>query len=156
MLARDYRIAHTTIQFEFAMCAEDDPYCVPVKRTWSGAGTAAISPVRQRRELPRGRSSTLRHGRQLHRRGHWNAPHSHHGGYVNVTTALVTPFCSASPGSATSRRTAGGRSGSSSSVARGRAEVAGALHVLDRLLHAHAGVEAVRLRRAARRAASAS
>lgn len=29
MLARDYRIAHTTIQFEFANCAEDDPYCVP-------------------------------------------------------------------------------------------------------------------------------
>ena len=29
MLARDYRIAHTTIQFEYAMCAEDDPYCVP-------------------------------------------------------------------------------------------------------------------------------
>ncbi len=32
MLARDYRIAHTTIQFEYAMCAEDDPYCVPFKR----------------------------------------------------------------------------------------------------------------------------
>jgi cobalt-zinc-cadmium efflux system protein len=30
MLARDYRIAHTTIQFEYAMCAEDDPYCVPL------------------------------------------------------------------------------------------------------------------------------
>ncbi|MFP5245922.1 MAG: cation diffusion facilitator family transporter [Thermoanaerobaculia bacterium] len=29
MLARDYRIAHTTIQFEFAECAVDDPYCVP-------------------------------------------------------------------------------------------------------------------------------
>jgi cobalt-zinc-cadmium efflux system protein len=29
MLARDYRIAHTTIQFEFAECAAGDPYCVP-------------------------------------------------------------------------------------------------------------------------------
>ena len=29
MLLREYRIAHTTIQFEFANCAEDDPYCVP-------------------------------------------------------------------------------------------------------------------------------
>ena len=29
MLAREYRIVHTTIQFEYAMCAEDDPYCVP-------------------------------------------------------------------------------------------------------------------------------
>lgn len=33
MLAREYRIAHTTIQFEFAMCAEDDPHCVPFRRT---------------------------------------------------------------------------------------------------------------------------
>jgi cobalt-zinc-cadmium efflux system protein len=32
MLARDYRIAHTTVQFEFAMCAEDDPYCVPFRK----------------------------------------------------------------------------------------------------------------------------
>jgi cobalt-zinc-cadmium efflux system protein len=29
MLERDYRIAHTTIQFEFANCDTDDPYCVP-------------------------------------------------------------------------------------------------------------------------------
>jgi cobalt-zinc-cadmium efflux system protein len=29
MLARDYRIVHTTIQFEFAECAVGDPYCVP-------------------------------------------------------------------------------------------------------------------------------
>lgn len=29
MLAREYHIAHTTIQFEFAECAADDPYCVP-------------------------------------------------------------------------------------------------------------------------------
>jgi cobalt-zinc-cadmium efflux system protein len=28
MLARDYRIAHTTVQFEFAECAADDPFCV--------------------------------------------------------------------------------------------------------------------------------
>lgn len=33
MLAREYRIAHTTIQFEFAMCAEDDPHCVPFRKT---------------------------------------------------------------------------------------------------------------------------
>jgi len=32
MLARDYRIAHTTVQFEYAMCAEDDPYCVPFRK----------------------------------------------------------------------------------------------------------------------------
>jgi cobalt-zinc-cadmium efflux system protein len=32
MLAHDYRIAHTTIQFEFAECAEDDPFCVPFRR----------------------------------------------------------------------------------------------------------------------------
>ena len=32
MLAREYRIAHTTIQFEFAQCAEDDPYCVPFRK----------------------------------------------------------------------------------------------------------------------------
>lgn len=31
MLARDYRIVHTTIQFEFTMCAPDDPYCVPFR-----------------------------------------------------------------------------------------------------------------------------
>lgn len=31
LLARDYRITHTTIQFEFAMCAPDDPSCVPVR-----------------------------------------------------------------------------------------------------------------------------
>jgi cobalt-zinc-cadmium efflux system protein len=37
MLAREYRIAHTTIQFEYAMCAEDDPYCVPFKRGGAGA-----------------------------------------------------------------------------------------------------------------------
>ncbi|HUP48674.1 MAG TPA: cation diffusion facilitator family transporter [Thermoanaerobaculia bacterium] len=29
VLERQYRIAHTTIQFEFAGCAEDDPFCVP-------------------------------------------------------------------------------------------------------------------------------
>jgi cobalt-zinc-cadmium efflux system protein len=29
MLAHEYRIAHTTIQFEYAMCAADDPFCVP-------------------------------------------------------------------------------------------------------------------------------
>ena len=29
MLARNYRIAHTTVQFEFANCDVNDPYCVP-------------------------------------------------------------------------------------------------------------------------------
>jgi hypothetical protein len=29
LLAHDYRIAHTTIQFEFSNCDVDDPYCVP-------------------------------------------------------------------------------------------------------------------------------
>lgn len=29
MLADDYSIAHTTIQFEFSNCDVDDPYCVP-------------------------------------------------------------------------------------------------------------------------------
>jgi len=32
MLARDYRIAHTTIQFEFSECAVDDPNCVAFVR----------------------------------------------------------------------------------------------------------------------------
>jgi cobalt-zinc-cadmium efflux system protein len=29
LLLRDFRIAHTTIQFEFAVCAVDDPSCTP-------------------------------------------------------------------------------------------------------------------------------
>jgi hypothetical protein len=29
LLAHEYGIAHTTIQFEFASCDTDDPYCVP-------------------------------------------------------------------------------------------------------------------------------
>lgn len=29
LLAREYGIAHTTVQFEFASCDADDPYCVP-------------------------------------------------------------------------------------------------------------------------------
>ena len=35
MLAHKYRIAHTTIQFEYANCSEDDPFCIPytVQRT---------------------------------------------------------------------------------------------------------------------------
>jgi cobalt-zinc-cadmium efflux system protein len=32
VLARDYRIVHTTVQFEFVNCAADDPYCVPIRR----------------------------------------------------------------------------------------------------------------------------
>ena len=33
MLEHDYRIVHTTIQFEFANCDVDDPYCVPYTAT---------------------------------------------------------------------------------------------------------------------------
>jgi cobalt-zinc-cadmium efflux system protein len=29
MLHQDYRIVHATVQFEYAECADDDPYCVP-------------------------------------------------------------------------------------------------------------------------------
>lgn len=29
MLHHRYRIVHTTVQFEFAACSDDDPYCVP-------------------------------------------------------------------------------------------------------------------------------
>ncbi len=39
VLARDYRIAHTTIQFELAECDVNDPYCVPftsARRTTPG------------------------------------------------------------------------------------------------------------------------
>lgn len=32
MLTREYRIAHATVQFEFAECAADDPYCKPFAR----------------------------------------------------------------------------------------------------------------------------
>lgn len=32
MLRHEYRIAHTTIQFEFAECAVDDPFCVPFRK----------------------------------------------------------------------------------------------------------------------------
>ncbi|HKO56321.1 MAG TPA: cation diffusion facilitator family transporter [Thermoanaerobaculia bacterium] len=32
MLQSEYRIVHTTVQFEFAQCADDDPYCIPWKR----------------------------------------------------------------------------------------------------------------------------
>jgi cobalt-zinc-cadmium efflux system protein len=39
MLAHEYRIAHTTVQFEFAQCDVDDPYCVPF--TNAGAATSA-------------------------------------------------------------------------------------------------------------------
>ena len=31
MLHHDYRIVHATVQFEFAECADDDPYCIPFK-----------------------------------------------------------------------------------------------------------------------------
>lgn len=33
LLAHEYGIAHTTIQFEFANCDTDDPYCVPYGET---------------------------------------------------------------------------------------------------------------------------
>jgi cobalt-zinc-cadmium efflux system protein len=32
MLSHEYRIAHATVQFEFAECAADDPYCTPFAR----------------------------------------------------------------------------------------------------------------------------
>jgi cobalt-zinc-cadmium efflux system protein len=32
MLARQYHIAHITIQFEFVNCSADDPYCVPYRK----------------------------------------------------------------------------------------------------------------------------
>ena len=32
MLAAEYHIAHTTIQFEFALCDADDPFCIPFPR----------------------------------------------------------------------------------------------------------------------------
>jgi cobalt-zinc-cadmium efflux system protein len=35
LLAHEFAIAHTTIQFEFANCEADDPYCVP----YGGGGT---------------------------------------------------------------------------------------------------------------------
>ena len=41
MLAREFRIAHTTIQFEFAECAADDPYCVPFSRRHDDRGVTA-------------------------------------------------------------------------------------------------------------------
>ncbi|HEX9492301.1 MAG TPA: cation diffusion facilitator family transporter [Thermoanaerobaculia bacterium] len=33
MLEHDYRIVHSTIQFEFANCDENDPYCVPYSKS---------------------------------------------------------------------------------------------------------------------------
>ena len=32
MLAREFRISHTTVQFELAACAEDDPSCFPARK----------------------------------------------------------------------------------------------------------------------------
>lgn len=46
LLLRDYRIAHTTIQFEFANCAADDPFCVPFAKP---AGRNAERRFRDRR-----------------------------------------------------------------------------------------------------------
>jgi len=49
MLEHDYRIAHTTIQFEFASCDLDDPYCVPYgsdtnsPRPAGGEGSSGIT-----------------------------------------------------------------------------------------------------------------
>jgi cobalt-zinc-cadmium efflux system protein len=40
MLADQYRIAHTTIQFEFANCSEDDLFCIP----YTERGAAGFSP----------------------------------------------------------------------------------------------------------------
>jgi hypothetical protein len=49
MLAADYRISHTTIQFEFAMCAPDDPSCVPFGRRAEGQGPRAEGRSMSRR-----------------------------------------------------------------------------------------------------------
>lgn len=43
MLARTYRIAHTTVQFEHANCAIDDPYCIP----YTAKSDTASSPARR-------------------------------------------------------------------------------------------------------------
>lgn len=32
MLARDHGIVHTTVQFEFAECSADDPFCIPFQK----------------------------------------------------------------------------------------------------------------------------
>jgi cobalt-zinc-cadmium efflux system protein len=41
MLDHEYRIAHTTIQFEFASCDLDDPYCVPYSNGAAGEGASS-------------------------------------------------------------------------------------------------------------------
>jgi cobalt-zinc-cadmium efflux system protein len=38
MLLAEYRIEHATIQFEYANCAEDDPYCIP----WTGKSAELV------------------------------------------------------------------------------------------------------------------
>jgi cobalt-zinc-cadmium efflux system protein len=48
MLAREYRVAHTTIQFEFANCSVDDPFCLP----YSGVNelvSHSVSPSSERK-----------------------------------------------------------------------------------------------------------
>jgi cobalt-zinc-cadmium efflux system protein len=41
MLQRRFRIAHTTIQFEFAECSDDDPYCIPYTATSDSVSSRA-------------------------------------------------------------------------------------------------------------------
>ncbi|HEX9162673.1 MAG TPA: cation diffusion facilitator family transporter [Thermoanaerobaculia bacterium] len=43
MLAARYRIAHTTIQFEYANCSEDDLFCIPYEQAASAASTGPPS-----------------------------------------------------------------------------------------------------------------
>jgi len=43
MLQRSFRIAHTTIQFEHAKCADDDPYCIPYTASAASSQPSALS-----------------------------------------------------------------------------------------------------------------
>jgi cobalt-zinc-cadmium efflux system protein len=45
MLEHEYGIAHTTIQFEFASCDAEDPYCVPYDDNAKNAGALASPPA---------------------------------------------------------------------------------------------------------------
>jgi cobalt-zinc-cadmium efflux system protein len=46
MLHHEYRIVHATVQFEFAECADDDPYCVPFARESRSQATGSQGPSR--------------------------------------------------------------------------------------------------------------
>jgi cobalt-zinc-cadmium efflux system protein len=46
MLEHDYGIVHTTVQFEFATCSADDPYCIPFTATADVRSIGAASDRR--------------------------------------------------------------------------------------------------------------